>query len=396
MLGYIVAGIIIGPATLGLIDQSKSIVQLGEIGITLLLFIVGLELSPGRLRVLRSSIVKLGGAQVIVTSAVFSSICYFFGFTLPQSLTIGLALSLSSTAFALSYLTNSNQLTASHGQASLSILLFQDLIIVPVLALIPLATLGGGESVLSWQSIFYKSLGIAGMLFFCAYPLKHAISYIKRTQDREITLAAFLFFIISMSMGMEKFGFSMSIGAFVAGVFLANSEVKTDLYRSISPFKGILMGLFFMTLGIDVNFSYIGEHLSTLLKIVAAIVLVKGAIVGAMAYFKSFNNKSLFKMSFLLFQTGEFGIVVLERAGHLKIFNAETTQLFVTSALITMVISPLVIRLSDSLLEKQVQVEESPAPDNVIDLATVKESTSDQEEVTDHKAANEEAEQIAS
>jgi Kef-type K+ transport system membrane component KefB len=348
MLGYIVAGIIIGPTCLGLIDETKSIVELGEIGITLLLFVVGLELSPMRLKALRSSILTLGGSQVIVTTLLFSGVSYYFGQSLVSSLVIGLALSLSSTAFALSYLTNRGQLTNGHGQISLSILLFQDIVIVPILAILPLMQLGDSSvAQINWTMVLAKGVGVAALVAFCMYPLKQVISLVRGTQDSEIILGAFLFFIISMSMGMEKLGFTMSIGAFIAGVSLANSEVKSDLYRTITPFKGILMGLFFMTLGIDMNFSYIAGNSISVAAIVFGIFALKAIALFAISALKATNKKSMLKVSLLLFQTGEFGIVVLERAGNLNIINEATTQMLGTSVLLTMVISPLILRVTE-------------------------------------------------
>lgn len=371
VLGYILSGVIIGPEMLGLIDQTNSIVELAEIGITLLLFVVGLELSPMRLKALRSNILYLGGGQVVATTLFVSGVAYLLGMNLSSSIAIGLALSLSSTAFALSHLTKSGQLTTGFGQVSLSILLFQDLIIVPVLALLPILSVEA-NSIQSVNLVDFatRGFGAVALLGVCFYSQKHVIPQIKRIKDSEVTLASFLLFIIGMTMGMEKLGFSMSIGAFIAGLFLANSEVKNDLYKTITPFKGILMGLFFMTLGLGLNFDYVQANLLTLAKVVTGVCVAKGIVLAILAQYKTQRKKSSVLVSVLLLQVGEFGIVVLERAGALKILSQEVSQILISSALITMILSPLVLRAVEFVIE--LRAADNIQDDNVIPIESTK------------------------
>jgi Kef-type K+ transport system membrane component KefB len=348
MLGYIVAGALIGPACLGLIDNSKSIFQLAELGIILLLFIVGLELSPARLKVLYKDMMIEGAPQMILTTLIFSCIGFYLGLMPIAALIVGVSLALSSTAFALSYLSNSGQMTLSHGQSSLSILLFQDLLIVPILAIIPIiGDSSNTPKIFNFSAIALKVAFFCSLITLCIFILKPAISFIRKTQDPEIILAAFLFLIIGMAICMEKLGLSMAMGSFLAGIFLANSEVKTNIKKLTIPFKGILMGLFFMTLGMKFEFNFLIEYIREVSLIITGIFVIKGVILFTIGKIRNGSYKSGFKLSLIISQGGEFGIVVLAAALQFNILNQEVSKLLVTSILITMAISPLLAKLSE-------------------------------------------------
>jgi monovalent cation:proton antiporter-2 (CPA2) family protein len=350
VLGYIVAGILIGPMGLELIDNSNSIVQLAELGITLLLFIVGLELSPARLKKLRKSIVFEGGLQMTISMLIFTGIGLLFNFDLKSVLIISIALSLSSTAFTLSYLTDNSQMTQSHGQSCLSILLFQDIIIVPVLALLPLLNFDNsiGE-IVSIQTIMFKITIFSALILFCFFALKPVISLIKKTQDQEIYLASFLFLIIGMAMGMEKLGLSMPMGAFIAGIFLANSEIKKNIKSMTLPFKGVLMGLFFMTLGMELDFNFISNQWLKVTLLSLSIMMSKTTVLLIIGKIKSGKFSSGLKTGILLSQSGEFGIILIASALSANLIEMNLNKLLVTSILITMIISPFLARLTEKI-----------------------------------------------
>lgn len=370
MLGYITAGVLIGPMCLGLIDDSKSIYQLAELGIILLLFMVGLELSPIRLKALRKDIIVEGGFQMLLTTLTFSTIGFFMGLNLIPSFLVGIALSLSSTAFALTYLTDNSQLTLSHGQSSLSILLFQDLLIVPILALIPLFSVDSAVyETLSYSTLLFKIIIFCSLLIACFFVLRPAISFIRKTQDQEIYLAAFLFLIIGMAIGMEKAGLSMGIGSFIAGVLLANSDIKKNIKYMTNPFKGVLMGLFFMTLGMEFEFIFLTEHLGKIAFIFTTILITKSMILLVIGRVRNGNFKSGFKVSVLLSQGGEFGIVVLGSALHFNILNQEINKLLVSSIIITMVFSPFLARIAE-LINRSNKAEEDDSSE-IIDSSNV-------------------------
>ncbi|MCK5882932.1 MAG: cation:proton antiporter, partial [Bacteriovoracaceae bacterium] len=324
------------------------IFQLAELGITLLLFIVGLELSPARLNQLRKSIILDGGLQVLLTTTIFSIAGILFGLNMTAAFVIGVALSLSSTAFALSYMTENSQLTLSHGQTSLSILLFQDLLIVPLLALLPLLSISNNAQVpINYSAVLTKFAIFNGLVILCFLALRPSIAFIKKAQDPEISLASFLFLIIGMAIGMERIGLSMPMGSFIAGVFLANSEVKTNIKSLTLPFKGILMGLFFMTLGIDLNFNFIFANSLKLGLICLGIIVTKSIILIAIGRIRSGNFVSALKVSLLISQAGELGIVVIGSALHLNIISSDLNKLVATSILITMIIAPFLARLTN-------------------------------------------------
>ncbi len=370
MLGYIVAGILIGPMCLGLIDNSKSIVQLAELGITLLLFIVGLELSPARLKQLRKNIILEGGLQMTLTTIIFFFIGVAFGLSYQAAFLVGAALSLSSTAFALSHMAETSQLTLSHGQTSLSILLFQDLLIVPLLAIIPLlATDSSSQQVMSYSGIALKFGLFCSLILLCFFVLKPAISFIKRTQDPEISLASFLFLMIGMAIGMEKIGLSMPMGSFITGAFLANTEIKTSIKSLTLPFKGILMGLFFMTLGINFDFKFIAENLQQVGLLSLGIIATKSIILTAIGRIKNGNFKSGIKVSLLISQAGEFGIVLIGSALHFNIIDTPVNKLVVTSILVTMITAPFLVRMT-SLIRNSVKSEEI-VPEEILDTSNV-------------------------
>ncbi|MFT6067880.1 MAG: Kef-type K+ transport system membrane component KefB [Bacteriovoracaceae bacterium] len=379
MLGYIVAGILIGPMCLGLIDSSKSIVQLAELGITLLLFIVGLELSPARLKQLRKNIILEGGLQVTLTTLVFFFIGTTLGLSYQAAFLIGAALSLSSTAFALSHMTETSQLTLSHGQTSLSVLLFQDLLIVPLMAVVPLlATDPSSQQAMSLSSVAFKFGLFCSLILLCFFVLKPAISFIKKTQDPEISLAAFLFLMIGMAIGMEKIGLSMPMGSFITGAFLANTEIKTSIKSLTLPFKGILMGLFFMTLGINFDFNFISENLQQVALLSIGIILTKSIILIGIGRVRNGNFKTGIKVSLLISQAGEFGVVLMGSALHFNIIDTPVNKLVSTSILVTMIAAPFLVKMT-SLIRNSVkteevvpeetpEVEETPNTSNVVPL----------------------------
>lgn len=359
VLGYIIAGMLIGPMALGLISNSENIHQLADFGIILLLFMVGLELSPERLRALRRGILIEGAVQVFLTTGLFYFAGIFYGLSSITAFIIGISLSLSSTAFALSYLTDTSQLTMSHGQTSLSILLFQDLLVVPILAIIPLLAVDStGMEVPLASTILLKLLIFLGLIAFCFFGLKPAIRYFKKAQDPEIFLAAFLVLIVGMSIGMERIGLSKEIGAFVAGIFLANSEIKKDIKSRTLPFKGILMGVFFMSLGMEFDFLFIKDNLSQTITLCIGIFCLKAVILLIIGRFKSGNLKSGIKLCILISQAGEFSIIILASALQFKILDPYTSSLLITSIILTMILSPLLARATEFLSKSKVVIDD--------------------------------------
>lgn len=351
VLGYITAGILIGPMGLGLIYNSESISELSEFGIILLLFIVGLELSPIRLKTLRKSIILDGGMQMGLSTLIFAGLGAYLGLDTISAAIIGLALSLSSTAFVLSYLSESSQLTLSHGQTSLSVLLFQDIIIIPILAIIPLLSQGGShtEELFTFSMIFSKFFLLSSLLIICVFILRPAISFVKKTQDPEIFLAACLFLVVGMAVGMDKVGLSKALGAFMAGVSLANSEVKKDIKNITLPFKGMLMGLFFMTLGMELKWDFLKENMGTISFICICIFVIKSSVLLVIGKLRNGSFRNGMKLGLLLSQSGEFGLVVLATALHAHLLESHLSKVLVSCITLTMLVAPLLARLTTTL-----------------------------------------------
>jgi monovalent cation:proton antiporter-2 (CPA2) family protein len=259
VLGYVAAGVAIGPWALGLVGDVESILHFAEIGVVLLLFIIGLELQPRRLWVLRKSVFGLGAVQVGVTALLIALIAHATGLEWPAAVIIGLGLSLSSTAFALQVLAEKSQLTTRHGRSAFSILLFQDLVVVPVLAIVPLLSpsLAATESGSLWLGVASALGVIVAVVVAGHFLVGRVFQFIASTGIREVFTAAALLLVIGTGLLLESAGLSMALGAFLAGVLLADSEYRHALEADIEPFKALLLGLFFIAVGMSLDLGLI-------------------------------------------------------------------------------------------------------------------------------------------
>ncbi len=283
VLGYLAAGVVIGPSVLRLVANVDSIMHFAELGVVLLLFVIGLELQPSRLWVLRKSVFGLGGAQVLLTALVLGLIAFAFGLSWQSATVIGFALAMSSTAFVLQILAERKQLTTRYGRSAFAILLFQDLAVIPLLALIPLLAAGPAvaHAVNPWF-VGLKALAvIAAVVVGGRIVLKPVFDIVARADIQEIFTAAALLVVISVSLLMSAVGLSMSLGAFLAGVLLADSEYRHELEAAIEPFKGLLLGLFFISVGMSVDLGVIAREPLTIVAAVIGLMLLKAVIVFA-------------------------------------------------------------------------------------------------------------------
>ncbi len=281
ILGYLAAGVIIGPSVLRLVADVDSILHFAELGVVLLLFVIGLELQPSRLWVLRRSVFGLGGAQVLLTALVLGLIAFCFGLSWQSATVIGFALAMSSTAFVLQVLAERKQLTTRYGRSAFAILLFQDLAVIPLLALIPLLMDGPAvtHTMNPWLTGLKALAVIAAVVVGGRMLLKPVFDIVARTDIQEIFTAAALLVVISVSLLMSAVGLSMSLGAFLAGVLLADSEYRHELEAAIEPFKGLLLGLFFISVGMSVDLGVVVREPGTVLVAVAGPMRMKAAIV---------------------------------------------------------------------------------------------------------------------
>jgi len=346
VLGYLAAGIVIGPSLLGLIEDVEQVMHISEFGMVLLLFVIGLELQPSRLWTLRRAIFGLGGAQVLVTTALLGGIGKMLGLSLQTALVVGFGLAMSSTALVLQLLAEKNELTARHGRLAFAILLFQDLGVIPFLTVIPLlapqAVAVGGHD---WM-MAVKIIGMFVLLIGAGrYILRPVLRLVALTDTPEIFTAAALLVVIGTALSMQAVGLSMSLGAFTAGVLLADSEYRHELQADIEPFKGLLLGLFFIAVGMSANIGLLLAEPVLLLGLTAALLTVKGLTLYILGRLASLPAGSARCLAFALPQGGEFAFVLFGIAVSAGVLSAELRDLMIMVVTLSMIATPLLYAL---------------------------------------------------
>ncbi len=361
IIGYLAAGMAIGPWGLGLVSDVQSILHFAEFGVVLMLFLVGLELEPRRLWELRRPIFGWGSAQMlgciallfIAFSIAFMPASGLFGLNLSWKMILvaALGLALSSTAIALQVLGERNQLPTTGGQAAFSILLFQDVAAIPILALLPLlAVSSGSDGGNAWLEAGKAIAVIAAIIVGGRLLLRHALRWIASSKTPEIFTAASLLLVVAIAALMQFVGLSMALGAFLAGVLLAESEYRRELETDIEPFKGLLLGLFFMAVGMSIDFGVFKAFPLLIAALVIAFMALKAAVIYGLAKLMGlpFQERPMFAL--MLAQGGEFAFVVFQQAVGLKIFDAQTGSLLVGAVALSMLLSPLILVLIDKFL----------------------------------------------
>src|SRR6202522_1230673 len=348
VLGYLTAGIIIGPASLGLIKGVEATQNIAQFGIVLLMFVIGLELQPSRLWVLRRSIFVLGTAQVAATAIGVGVAAYFlFDQTWQAALVIGFALSMSSTALALQLLAERGQLNSQFGRSAFSILLFQDVSVMPALALLPL--LGASEvSAAPGGWLVIKLIAVLGAVIIGGrYVLRPMLRIIAASGVAEAFTAAGLLIVLGTALLVSQVGLSLSLGSFLAGVLLADSEFRHELEADIEPFKGLLLGLFFITVGMSANLQLVRERPLTLLGLTVGFMLVKVAVLRGIGRLFGLPNTAGRGLAFSLPSGGEFAFVLFGLAASLGIMDEEIAELLVLAVTGSMILSPLLLTIHD-------------------------------------------------
>ncbi|MEP3435635.1 MAG: monovalent cation:proton antiporter-2 (CPA2) family protein [Hoeflea sp.] len=353
VLGYLAAGIVIGPL-LRVITDGEEILHFAELGVVLLLFIIGLELKPSRLWQMRRDIFGLGLIQVVVSALViFAAAVALGGQQWAAATVIGFGLALSSTAFGIQLLEERGELNTRYGQQSFSILLLQDLAIVPILALVPLVaptTAERGGSIVN--DIAITIAAIAALLVAGRYLLNPLFQLIAGTGAKEAMIAAALFVVLASGTLMQVAGLSMAMGAFIAGVMLAESSYRHELEADIEPFRGILLGLFFMAVGLSLDLAVIADNILVIALAVPLLMFIKaGVIYTACRLFGSDHNNSI-KIAGLLPQGGEFGFVIFSAAAAAGVFTPATASLLVAIVTISMALTPLAAVVANRLMRK--------------------------------------------
>ena len=345
ILGYIAAGLIIGPWGLNLIGDIGNITRVSEFGVVLLLFVIGLELQPTRLWVMRRLVFGLGTAQVLVCTLALAALAYALGQAPVAAAVVGFGLSLSSTPLVLQVLAERKQLHAQHGRAAFGILLFQDLAVLPVLAVLPLlgAQAGAQTAQAAWWAGVLKLLAVVGIVVGGRLLLRPALRVVARVQVGEVFTAAALLTVIATALLANAAGLSGSLGAFLAGVLLADSEFRHELEADLEPFKGLLLGLFFISVGMRANLDLLALELPTLLLVTAGFLGVKIAVVRVLGGLAGQKRDTAWRLAFALPAGGEFAFVLFILAARQQLLDARTADLLVLAVTLSMMLGPLLL-----------------------------------------------------
>ncbi|WP_419209022.1 glutathione-regulated potassium-efflux system protein KefB [Photobacterium leiognathi subsp. mandapamensis] len=370
VLGYLIAGTIIGPWGLALISDVDAILHFSEFGVVLLLFLIGLELNPKKLWQMRKPILGLGGSQVVITSIVIAGIVMSFAGLLPtitwrDAAVIGMGLALSSTAIALRVIEEQQLSGSDTGKSGFAVLLFQDIAVIPMLALLP--ALAGGEGG-SWNDAVWMLGGIALLLVGGHFLLRPLFRYVVMSGVRELFNVAALLLVLGIALIMQAFGLSMALGAFLAGVLLAESEYRHELEIAIEPFKGLLLGLFFISVGMAVNLGLLWQYPLQILAAVLALVAVKGGVLYLLARIFGVREKSRSQMAAILSQGGEFAFVLFTAARTEGLLDGQLLAFLLVVVSLSMMTTPLVLTLQNRWYVRGFQADVEPEPEtDVVD-----------------------------
>lgn len=372
VIGYLFAGVIIGPSVLGLIGNPESVSHISELGVVLLLFIIGLELSPKRLWVMRKAVFGVGMAQVLLTGLVIGAIALLaFGQPLNTAVVLGLGLALSSTAFGLQSLAERKELNSPHGRLAFAILLFQDIAAIPLIAMVPL--LAGTDDKLSASDGLTHGLEVLGVIAIVVvggrYLLRPVFRIVAKTKIQEVSTATALLVVIGTAWLMDLVGVSMALGAFLAGLLLADSEYRHELESQIEPFKGLLLGLFFMSVGMGANLSLLLSEPLIVLGLTLLLIFIKLPllfVVGRLA--GGLGKQSALRLGIVLAAGGEFAFVVFQIGSDQGLFDARLYDTLVLTITLSMALTPLLLLgIAHWLKPKPVTVE---VPDEYRDINT--------------------------
>ncbi|MCL5778024.1 monovalent cation:proton antiporter-2 (CPA2) family protein [Limibaculum sp. FT325] len=354
ILGYLCAGAIVGPHVLALIDGAERVLHFAEFGVVLLLFVIGLELRPARLWRMRAEIFGLGLAQVLLTGTVIAGGLIWVGvLAWPGAVALGSALALSSTAFGVQILRDRGEFTRPHGDRAFAILLFQDLAIVPILGLVAFLAPGGGVAEDGWTQLAKAVAAVLAVVLAGRYGLRPLFALIARVRAEEIFTAAALMIVLGAALIMQMAGLSMAMGAFIAGVLLAESEFRHQLETDIEPFRGLLLGLFFMGVGMSVDWPLVVANWWIALAGAFGLYLLKAAILLGLTRITGSSPADALRISALLGQGGEFGFVVLGVGAVAALWPSGMGTLVAAIITLSMALTPLAVLVADRLLRRR-------------------------------------------
>jgi len=381
VLGYLLAGMIIGPFVLGYIGhEGEDVMHFAEFGVVMMLFLIGLELKPNLLWGMRRSIFGLGGLQLLLTALVIAAVAVALGQSIGAGIAIGLTLGLSSTAIVLQTLAEKRLMKQASGRASFSVLLLQDIAVVPILALIPLLAAGSqgpdnslelqyiaGFEVTGWVQVLLMLTVITGIVVVGLYLVKYFFRIIARTGLREIFTAAALLLVIATAALMELVGLSPALGAFLSGVVMANNEYRHELEADIEPFKGLLLGLFFISVGASINFGLLGSSPGTILSLLAALIGIKFVVLFILGRVFGIRGGQNTMFAFSLAQGGEFAFVLVAFSTDNGVLSPDTSAILFLVVALSMAVTPLLLLLNDKVIMPLVFKSENTREEDSID-----------------------------
>lgn len=388
VLGYLLAGVMIGPFVLGFVgEEGQDVMHFAEFGVVMMLFLIGLELQPAMIWKMRVPILGLGGAQVGLTSVAILLIAMAFGVSWQMALAIGMTLALSSTAIVLQTLNEKGLLKTDGGQQAFSVLLFQDIAVIPILAILPLLAVSGLsqadrdhheaitwiDGLPIWGQTLVVLVVVSGIILAGRYLISPVFRLIAKTRLRELFTAAALLLVIATAVLMTKVGLSPALGTFLAGVVLAQSEYRHELETDIEPFKGLLLGLFFIAVGASIDFQLIASEPLTIAGLVALLIVVKFIILFIIGRFFRMGLDSNLLFTFSLAQGGEFAFVLFSFATQNGVIDTGVASPLIAVVALSMALTPLLMLINERLIqprfgtkEKEVKTDVVKADKNVI------------------------------
>lgn len=356
--GYLFAGFLMGPQALHIISDSSLIMHIGELGVILLLFLIGLELNPKALVKMRAQVFGMGGTQVLLSTILIAAFLYGFSGSTPGSenqsqyepfLLVGFILALSSTAFGLQLLEEKNQLSTRFGRKAFAILLFQDLVVVPAVALVPLLGRGEASSTLSLSATLVPLLSLALIWWLGSKILGPVLRVAASAGQRELFMSASVFVVMGSALLVEQIGLSMALGAFLAGLLLSDSEYRHEILADVEPFKGIFLGIFFMSVGMSLDLNFISAHPALILLMTAGLLLVKSFVLYTLGRATKLSHFGALSLAATLPQGGEFAFVLFAVAGQYQVLSSELIQTSNIVVILSMILTPALIFVVERL-----------------------------------------------
>lgn len=367
VLGYLIAGVVIGPWCLQLITSVDAILSFSQIGVVLLLFIIGLELQPSRLWALRRTVFGMGMVQVLVSTALLTLAARALGLELVPALVAGFGLSLSSTAFVLQMLAEKKQLTEHHGRAAFGILLFQDIAAIPVLALLRVFHADASLHQMHLLISILIIVAIVVVVFVTGgrYVLRPLFRFIMQFGSQEIFTATALLIVIAAALIANAVGLSMGLGAFIAGVLLADSSYRHELEADLEPFKGLLLGLFFVAVGMSVNLGLLTQIPLVVIGVVVGMLALKGVVLYVIAKFYKLPDAAPRNLAIDLAMGGEFAFVIFNSAADYRMFSQSVVDLLNLAVTLSMAATPFLVLFNEKVIQRFQKEHAPPAFDNI-------------------------------